>query len=671
MSSIINMFEMISYYLYGQRTKPGNLLDDKIISSDRNNLVTEAHINSIEFMTTEAGRYVGLGNFAGVRKFLAGEYADKLGVGKVYNTEDFFNEIGYPGYPTNEKTQLSVLNYGLDTNSNDYVDRSYVFGSMSFTINPDAQFIVEKDGSFHIKNISVIPVDDNFDYKSDNDVAQLTNLLTEGAIDPYHIGKTVKIVFDEKDKLQKMDLDKSDLPSLIKQENYLQDLITEAKDYSSSLPNNIPIPDAGKLLEALETLIKNDIISYVDNSGRAIIYGSSKQDNLSDGELTNLVLQKSILLSIANLPSSLNLNEQLINLINLAKSLLTRKGISIVSGDGDDSLTGTKYSDALYGGSDDDSLNGAEDNDYLNGGLGNDILDGGDGDDNLVDEKGNDTYIFNGNFGKDSIYDLDGNGQIKIDGIALTVGEKVNNKIWKSADGKFSIVLVEDFDGVVTTQKVVISDGNESNKITVRHFNNGALGLTFGDLEDNSTPPPETSIYAFGTEGNNIIFGERYVASFAGNDFIYSSNNDATIIAGDGNDLISTGTGNDIIYAGVTNLGQDNNIVFSGTGRDQVYGGSGNDIIMTSNRLDALKESLLNQIGSADVGSTDFTKEYNVLNFNFEMNLDETNRFSYYIKNDLSQTTEQILPIFDIYYTGQNGKYYFYNLVEALNYGHG
>ncbi|MDC5534888.1 putative Ig domain-containing protein [Acinetobacter baumannii] len=671
MSSIINMFEMISYYLYGQREKPENLLDDKIISSDRDNLATEVHINSIEFMATGAGRYVGLGNVTAVRKFLAGEYADKLIVGKVYYTSELFDALGYKDYPNNGKTQLSVLNYGLDTNSNDYVDRSYVFGSMSFTINPDAQFIVGKDGSFQIKNISIIPIDDNFDYTSGNGVAQLTNLLTKGAIDPYHIGKTVNIIFDDKNKLQKIDLDKSDLPSLIKQENYLQGLIAEAKDYSSSLPNNIPIPDAGKLLEALETLIKNDIISYVDNSGRAIIYGSSKQDNLGDGELTNLVLQKSILLSIANLPSSLNLNEKLINLINLAKSLLTQKGISIVSGDGDDSLTGTKYSDALYGGSDDDSLNGAEDNDYLNGGVGNDILDGGEGDDNLVDEKGNDTYIFNGNFGKDSIYDLDGDGQIKIDGIALSVGEKVNNKIWKSADGKFSIVLVEDFDGVVTTQKVVISDENEINKITVRHFNNGALGLSFGDIEDNTTPPPETSIYSFGTEGNNIIFDERYIASFEGNDFIHSTNENAVIIAGDGNDLISTGKGNDIIYAGVTNSNQDNNIIFSGEGLDKVYGGSGNDIIMTSNRLDALKESLLNQIGSADVGGTDFTKEYNVLNFNFEMDLDETNRFSYYIKNDLSQITEQILPIFDIYYTGQKGKYYFYNLVEALNYGHG
>ncbi|WP_155601592.1 calcium-binding protein [Acinetobacter calcoaceticus] len=583
----------------------------------------------------------------------------------------FFKEIGYPGYPTNEKTQLRVLNYGLDTSSIDYVDRSYVFGSMSFTINPDAQFIVGKDGSFQIKNISVVPVDDNFDYKSDNDVAQLTNLLTEGVIDPYHIGKTVKIVFDEKDKLLKMDLDKSDLQSLIKQENYLQGLITEAKDYSSSLPKNIPIPDAGKLLEALETLIKNDIINYVDNSGRAIIYGSSEKDNLSDVELTNLVLQKSILLNIANLSSSLNLNAQLVNLINLAKSLLTQKGISIVSGDGDDSLTGTKYSDALYGGSNDDSLNGAEDSDYLNGGMGNDILDGGEGGDNLVDEKGNDTYIFNGNFGHDTIYDLDGNGQIKIDGVTLSVGEKINNKLWKSADGQYSIALVEDFDGVATTQKLVISKENDNNSITIKYFKNGALGLTFDGLDDATNPPADTSIYAFGTEGNNIIFGERYVASFAGNDFIHSTNENAVIIAGDGNDLISTGEGNDVIYAGVTVSEQDSNIIFSGSGRDQVYGGVGNDIIMTSNRLNATKESLLNQVGNADAGLTDVNKEYNILNLNFVLNLGDNNKFSYYRNNSLGQITEQILPSFDIYYTGKSGKYYIYNFIEALNYGHG
>ncbi|EPL4220252.1 hypothetical protein MQU47_000382 [Acinetobacter baumannii] len=93
MSSIINLFEMISYYLYGQREKPENLLDDKIISSDRDNLATEVHINSIEFMATGAGRYVGLGNVTAVRKFLAGEYADKLIVGKFIIQVNFLMRL--------------------------------------------------------------------------------------------------------------------------------------------------------------------------------------------------------------------------------------------------------------------------------------------------------------------------------------------------------------------------------------------------------------------------------------------------------------------------------------------------------------------------------------------------------------------------------------------------
>ncbi|MCG9481592.1 putative Ig domain-containing protein [Acinetobacter pittii] len=92
---------------------------------------------------------------------------------------------------------------------------------------------------------------------------------------------------------------------------------------------------------------------------------------------------------------------------------------------------------------------------------------------------------------------------------------------------------------------------------------------------------------------------------------------------------------------------------------------------MTSNRLNAVKDSLLNQMGDADTGLTDLDKEYNILNFNFEINLGDNNRFSHYTNNSIGQITEQILPSFDIYYTGKNGKYYIYNFLESLNYGHG
>ncbi|WP_275935071.1 calcium-binding protein, partial [Acinetobacter venetianus] len=277
----------------------------------------------------------------------------------------------------------------------------------------------------------------------------------------------------------------------------------------------------------------------------------------------------------------------------------------LFGGIADDELYGKDGADYLYGGLDNDKLYGGVGKDRLDAASGNDILDGGEDDDILVDESGNDTYIFNGNFGHDTIYDVDGTGQIKINGMVLEVGEKINNKLWKSADGLYIIALVEDFDGVVISKKLVIRKEDDNNSITIKYFVNGALGLTLVDIEDVTNPPEDTAIYAFGTDGNNIIFDQRYVASFAGNDFIHSTSEDAVIIAGDGNDLISTGEGDDIIYAGVATSSNDKNIIMSGAGSDQVYGGTGRDIIITSAYLNVTKQSILNDLGNANSGTTE------------------------------------------------------------------
>jgi len=343
----------------------------------------------------------------------------------------------------------------------------------------------------------------------------------------------------------------------------------------------------------------------------------------------------------------------------------------LIGGKGKDVLVGASGSDFLYGDNEsagseqddgDDELYGGDGVDYLTGGGGNDYLDGGNGADH---------YYFNGSFGSDVIRDQDGNGLIIIDGVALTVGEKINNKLWKSTDGQYSLALVDDFDGVVTTQKLVINKENDNNSITIKYFVNGALGLTLVDIEDVTNPPEDTAIYAFGTDGNNIIFDQRYVASFAGNDFIHSTSEDAVIIAGDGNDLISTGEGDDIIYAGVATSSNDKNIIMSGAGSDQVYGGAGSDIIITSVYLNLTKQSILNDLGNANSGTTELNKEYNILDFNFGVDLDENNSFSYYVQNNQGQVIDQILPIFGMFYTGINGNIFFNNIIASLNYGHG
>ncbi|MDH2484722.1 putative Ig domain-containing protein [Acinetobacter baumannii] len=695
MSTLPTMLQILSMYLYGTKSRPQDFLDEKYIGrdTDENGFGTVYHIDASEFMTIGAGRYIDVGNFTAVRKFLTGEYNEKLQKGMSYSFEQLIESVGSFEFDKNNvnqvqeyraeldlKMKLGVSNYGLDNDSDDYLDRAYVFGSMEFTINSEARFNYNQDGSLTITNIKVIPMNDNFDYEGGALAADLTNFLTRDVIDPYSIGKRVGLIFDNLEKLQTVNLSQDDLTTLINHKNYFDGINKEI------LGN--PIPNISKLYNGFLDILKSNLVSYIYGT-KLVVYGSNAADTLESLQLSLTHYYQNLLKLSPELWTGLAIDNQLQQWVNNQVDILSNMGRIYILGDSSDTLSGTKYSDTiyggvssdiifggsgndiLYGGSDDDLLNGAENNDYLNGGKGNDILDGGNGDDNLTDDIGNDTYIFNGNFGRDVIYDLDGNGQIKIDDIALSVGEKINNKLWKSADGQYSLALVEDYNGVAATQKVVISKENDSNSIIIKYFKNGVLGLTFDGLDDTINPPTDTSIYAFGSEGNNIIFGERYVASFGGNDFIQSANDSAVIIAGDGNDLISTGVGNDVIYAGVVTSDHDSNIVFSGGGRDQVYGGVGNDIIMTSNRLNAVKDSLLNQMGDADTGLTDLDKEYNILNFNFEINLGDNNRFSHYTNNSIGQITEQILPSFDIYYTGKNGKYYIYNLLESLNYGHG
>ncbi len=81
--------------------------------------------------------------------------------------------------------------------------------------------------------------------------------------------------------------------------------------------------------------------------------------------------------------------------INVAAgSPLASRPMSVLGGDGNDSITGGTANDTFQGGAGDDlliggagndSLSGGLDNDVLTGGLGNDILNGGDGTDQLVE----------------------------------------------------------------------------------------------------------------------------------------------------------------------------------------------------------------------------------------------------------------------------------------------
>ncbi len=83
---------------------------------------------------------------------------------------------------------------------------------------------------------------------------------------------------------------------------------------------------------------------------------------------------------------------------------------------GDDTLRGGTGEDTLYGNSDNDTLRGGANGDVLQGGNGNDVLEGqnghdrlngGGGDDIMTGGSGRDVFVFDDNFGNDTITDFD------------------------------------------------------------------------------------------------------------------------------------------------------------------------------------------------------------------------------------------------------------------------
>lgn len=87
----------------------------------------------------------------------------------------------------------------------------------------------------------------------------------------------------------------------------------------------------------------------------------------------------------------------------------------LIGGNGADNLHGGSGDDILNGNGDDDILNGFHGNDELYGGGGDDVLRGGRDDDLLTGQTGTDRFVFDNDWGHDTIRDFASDGLEKID----------------------------------------------------------------------------------------------------------------------------------------------------------------------------------------------------------------------------------------------------------------
>ena len=287
---------------------------------------------------------------------------------------------------------------------------------------------------------------------------------------------------------------------------------------------------------------------------------------------------------------------------------------------GDDTLEGLAGNDLLDGGDDIDILRGGAGNDTLlggagsdaslSGGAGDDLLNGGAGDDYLTAGIGNDIYVFDGDFGRDRVWN---NSSGFADTDVLRFENMTINDLWLSRSGDDLVLTLANSDDQVTVKNWYLSDDYIVEQIEIgslRLFEAdvqalvnqmadilAAYGLTVEQIAQTGIPAAvatalqptleevwktDTSLDGAdtlqGTSGDDQLFG------FGGNDALFGNDGNDTLLGGSGRDNLQGGNGNDQLNGGAANDdlngGHGNDTLVGGAGSDFLYGDLGDDVYL-------------------------------------------------------------------------------------------
>lgn len=209
---------------------------------------------------------------------------------------------------------------------------------------------------------------------------------------------------------------------------------------------------------------------------------------------------------------------------------------NLMTGSGDDRVTGNSAGNRIVSNGGDDSVAGNGGADLLSGGAGHDSLGGGLGDDTIYGGTGNDTLLggsghdtLGGGTGQDTLYGGDGHD--------LLGGAAGNDELWGS-------------------------NGNDT--------------LQAGTGDDTAGGGAGADIISGGLGADEMIGG-------SGNDQLWGGDQGDDMSGGTGNDTLGAGTGADTVAGGggadVLGGGSGADVLSGGDGTDTIYGGTGNDTI--------------------------------------------------------------------------------------------
>lgn len=257
----------------------------------------------------------------------------------------------------------------------------------------------------------------------------------------------------------------------------------------------------------------------------------------------------------------------------------------VTGGDGADQIYGGAGSDKLRGDLGADWLYGDAGNDDLNGGIGDDVISGGDGIDLLTGDLGDDRLggnagadVLNGGAGRDTLWGGDSADKLSGDADADQIfGEGGHDRI----------------NGGLGDDSLYGGAGNDVISETTAGGGNDVV--RGGEGRDS---------VALGT--GNDRFDDESESGLAGSDTVAGGSGNDTLAGAGGNDSLLGDAGNDLIWGGI-----GNDVLNGGAGLDVLEGGSGNDVL--TGGLDA--DSFVFNPGSGTDRITDFKDNIDTLQF--------------------------------------------------------
>lgn len=255
---------------------------------------------------------------------------------------------------------------------------------------------------------------------------------------------------------------------------------------------------------------------------------------------------------------------------------------SIDGGAGNDSIEGGADGDTLIGGTEDDTILGEDGDDSIDGGAGTDSLDGGAGNDTITGGDGGDSIT--GGSGQDS---LDGGGDADtVDGGADndTVLGGSGTDIVAGGDGDDSVDGGSDNDTLSGGGGTdILVGGTGDDQVSEVAVDAESIVLTDTTLTVGGLSDTISGVEEFILTGGDLSSSIDASAYTLGNVTINGEGGDDTLVGSNGDDFINGGAGNDTLTGG---LGNDS--MLGGAGSDSLDGGSANDTLAGNGGNDTL-----------------------------------------------------------------------------------